>query len=147
MRRELYFIWETPEYRDDEGHVHTYFNSFSFTMHPMGSLRKFVQDYLATGRRMSDAEADDLDLESALLGRTCTIKVEETTTAKGKLFYKVMSAELEIFTPELSKFYPVFMYSVDSDDQSNYKLLPEWLQKKVLASREMQTPKTLPIDN
>ena len=108
---------------------------FTLSMHEKSGLRAFVQGWL--GKAFSDAEANKFDI-ATLLGKEGMINVMHRTANTGRTYADIKGASPLVkgmTCPPLVN--SAFLLDYDSEDfDLRFKMLPEWLQKKVSTSAE-----------
>lgn len=108
---------------------------FTLSMHEKSSLRAFVQGWL--GRAFSDYEANKFDI-STLMDKECMLNVIHRTATSGKTYAEIKGASPMVkgmvCPPMINN---PFVLDYDSKDfDTNFQILPKWIQDKISSSKE-----------
>ena len=133
-KNQVFLRFEVPEERVEyerdgkklEGPI-VIGSTFTASMHEKANLRKQLEGWRAAAK-FTDEEAANFDV-SAVLGKACMISVIEKES-NGKTYSNIAAiSKLPKGTPAPTAENPLIFYS--EDNQTQFKLLPEWLQKKI----------------
>ena len=124
--------WELADEADAEGRPLLISEEFTASLHENANLRTFLVNW--RGRAFTPAELARFDLAS-VLGQPCLLSVVHEVSKAGRAFAKVKSAaRLPRATPAPEPYFEAIHYQVE--DGAPPATLPEWITKKIEASRE-----------
>lgn len=138
-RHQLYIRFEVPGERDKSTGPLVIGTFFTASMHEKASLRKQLEGW--RGKKFSsNEEAEHFDV-SSILGRACMLTVVETI--KGSKVYSnvaaISSLPQGVAAPKAEN--QLLYYAEDKQD--DFRLLPEWLQKKILSQFKQPEPEPI----
>lgn len=103
---------------------------YTLSMHPKAGLRKDLESW--RGKPFTSEEADDFDV-TKLLDKYCLLQISHNKSGE-KTYANIQSIMSTSKTAKSDT--PITAYSVESNDAEEWAKLPEWLQKKCIASQE-----------
>ncbi len=138
--RKILLAFELPgelhTFREENGpEPFSLSREFTFSMHEKAGLRKFLEGWRS--RAFTDEEAAKFDI-AVLIGKACMLNVVHQEKG-GKTYANIVSASM--LPKGMQQFPPVNESTVlslnhEEFDQQIYNKLPEWMQKKIQASKE-----------
>lgn len=142
--RQVMLTFELPEemrvFNEEKGPQPCVISTRALTlsMGAKANLRKMIE--LWRGKSLTNDEAKEFDL-AALVGQPSLLTIEHETTSADKTYANIVSATRppkSMVCPD--QINPSVVYMIDDRDGGDFKKLPEWIKKKVMASKEWNQP-------
>ena len=137
-KQKVYLRWQVPSERTDDDRPMVIGATLTASMHEKAQLRKLLEGW--RGEKFSDEAAAQFDL-SKLIGKACMVSVVESESG-GKTYSNVQSVSRlpkGLTTPALECEGLVYRNTRSDEDAAVFKLLPDWLRKKIDAQLEAES--------
>lgn len=124
----------------DDGRPFGVSKEFTFSSHPKGQLRPFIESW--RGKAYSDDELENMGglPVGKLIGQPCYLNIGHEKSKDGKKIYSNIMSIMPL--PKGVQISPQFnesvIYSVDQHDDAVFAKLPEYVQNKIKNSIEWQ---------
>lgn len=129
-RHKIYFRFETPEEKGDDGRPLSIGLFVGANLSPKGNLRPMLEAW--RGRSFTEEELKKFDV-TAVLGKACQINV--THSSKDGKVYENISSVVPLSKGMTAPKATNTLIKYGPDDTSQHELLPEWIKKKLAEGR------------
>lgn len=139
---KVMIMWETPHERitiDKEERPMTIHKEYSLSLGKKSNLRKHLETW--RGRPFTKEELEGFEVAN-VIGAPCLLSVVHKQSANGNTYANIEAVSAVPKGMEvLALFHKTAKYDLADGENKVYKALPEWIQKKILASEERNPSK------
>jgi len=147
------FAWELPtelqEFDESKGpQPFIVTREFNMSLGEKANLRKFLEGW--RGEVFTKEQVEDGFDPSVLAGKACLVNVIHRVKQKvggGSYAFVDSASKLPkgmVCPPQIN---PTIVYSIDDGKNAVYAQLPEWIKKKIAASKEFTSLASSPVQN
>ncbi len=130
---------ERVEWTDGDGKTHegpmVIWKEYTASLHEKATLRKHLAGW--RGRDFTESELAGFDLKN-VLGQPCMISVTHRTAPNGKTYANIDGISKLMKGLEAKPEGDLFFFDFDNHSPEDFNKLPEWLQDKVKAGKELE---------
>ena len=134
IKEQVLIGWELPNELMEDGRPFAISKQYTLSTNEKANLRKDLEAW--RGRSFSEAEVESFNLKN-ILGKPCMVAVIHNNK-NNKTYANVASiASVPKGMNVPKKCNETVCYDVDEPEETIFKKLPEWIQKKVLAAIQL----------
>lgn len=138
---KVMLMWELPEQvidREGESIPMVISKEYTCSLNEKANLRRDLVSW--RGREFTDAELAGFDV-AQVVGAPCLLNVIQTQNTKGKTYSKIASiSPLPKKMQAEKQVHASVKYEIEMGKGEVFQKLPEWVQKKICACVEWNTP-------
>jgi hypothetical protein len=147
LQRKVYIGWELSNEQMADGRPFMVSRQFTMSLHEKSTLRAVLESW--RGRPFTDDELMGFDLKN-ILGKPCMVNVVHATGNNGRTYANVKSiATMPKGMPVPEQINPTMLFEFGDQgyDEAAFATLPQWLQTKIMESKEFNSNNTPVVDD
>lgn len=146
LQRKVYIGWELSNELMADGRPFMVSRQFTMSLHEKSTLRAVLESW--RGRPFTDDELMGFDLKN-ILGKPCMVNVVHATGNNGRTYANVKSIATMpkgMPAPEQINQTILFEFGDQGYDEAAFSALPQWLQTKIMESKEFNSNNSPVVD-